>query len=403
VEFVISKNILGTKKDFIIQDDTFTVTSEYTDEWAVDGCSTLKSLDVVSIINKRSAPVITSEIHANAYSQLGVNKINWVHALGLNHFKRFVDTAREYAEKEQSFIKENNYYSDEFLTGRSVLFDLEDYSIDTLALRNHIKNTDVRNLKLLNEFRRQEKIKYTQTASVTGRLSVKSGPNILHLKREHRDILKSKHGSDGAIIQLDFKSLEPRILALVKQDNVPDDLYTDISDMCNNSIDRELAKKATLAIIYGMSRGNLNNLIRVNNSDEIFNHISDYFGIRNLHDALVNSIDDNGVIQNLYGRNIYTSANNDHLFVNYFTQSTGVDVSLLGFRQIIDNIKKEELTISPLFVLHDALILDVHKNSIKQLKNITKDGIIIPGFKQNRFPLDLSLFYKRTKNDTAPT
>jgi hypothetical protein len=397
VEFVISKNILGTKKDFIVQDDTFTVTSEYTDKWSVDGCSTLKSLDVVSIINKRSAPKITSEIHANAYSQLGVDKINWVHALGLGHFKRFVEATREYAEKEQKFIKENSYYSDEFLTGRSVLFDLEEYSIDTLALKNHIKDSDVRNLKLLNEFRRQEKINYTQTASITGRLSVSSGPNILHLKREHRNILQSKYGSDGAIIQLDFKSLEPRIIALIKQDDVPVDLYTDISNMCNNSIDRELAKKATLAIIYGMSRGNLGNLLRVSNSDEIFSHISEYFGIRHLHDALVNSIDDNGIIQNFYGRNIYTSADNDHLFVNYFTQSTGVDVSLLGFRQIIDNIKKEELTISPLFVLHDALILDVHKESIKQLKNITRDGIIIPGFKHNKFPLDLSLFYKRIK------
>lgn len=397
MEFVISKNILGTKKDIIVQEDAFTVTTEHTNGWAVDGCSTLKSLDMVSIMNNRKAPEITSETHANAYAQLGVDKINWVHALGIENFKRFVAETREYAEKEQKFIKENSYYSDELMTGRSVLFDLEEYTIDTLALKNHIKNSDVRNLKLLNEFRRQEKINYTQTASITGRLSVKSGPNILHLKREHRDILQSKYGSDGAVIQIDFKSLEPRILALVKQDDVPDDLYTDIASMCNNSIDRELAKKATLAIIYGMSRNNLNNLLRVGNSDEIFNHISEYFGIRQLRDALINSIDENGVIQNLYGRNIYTSADNDHLFVNYFTQSTGVDVSLLGFRQIIDSIKKEELTIHPLFVIHDALILDVHKNSIKQLKNITKDGIIIPGFKHNRFPLDLSLFYKRTK------
>ena len=397
MEFVISKNILGTKKDFIIQGDSFTVTTEQTDEWAVDGCSTLKSLDVVSIINKRNPPQITSEIHENAYSQLGVINVNWVHALGIENFKRFISKAREYVEKEQNFIKENSYYSEEFLTGRSVLFDLEEYTVDTLALKRQIKNADVRNLKLLNEFRRQEEIKYTQTASITGRLSIKSGPNILHLKRQHRDILQSKHGSDGAIIQLDFKSLEPRILALVKQDDVPDDLYTDISNMCNNSIDRELAKKATLAITYGMSRGNLNNLLQVNNSDEIFSHITEYFGIRHLHDALVNSVDDKCVIQNFYGRNIYIDADSDHLFVNYFTQSTGVDVSLLGFRQIIDIIKKEELTISPIFVLHDALILDVHKNSIKQLKNIIKDGIMIPGFKHNRFPLDLSLFYKKDK------
>jgi len=403
VEFTITKNVLGTKKDFVIDEESFTVTTEKSDNWSIDNCNSLKSLDVVSILNNRRAPTITSDIHEKAYRQLGIDNINWVLSLGIEHFKDYVDATRSYAQKELEFITKNPYYSEEFITGRSVLFDLEDYTTDTFALKRHLRNTDVRNLKLLNEFRRQEKIKYTQTASITGRLSVESGPNILHLKREHRDVLTSKHGTDGAVIQLDFKSLEPRILALVKQDDVPVDLYTDISKMCNNSIDRELAKKATLAIIYGMSRNNLRNLLRVENTDKIFDHISEYFGIRHLHDALSNSIVGEDKIQNLYGRNIYVDRENDHLFVNYFTQSTGVDVSLLGFRQIIDNIKKEELTISPLFVLHDALILDVHKNSIKQLKNITKDGIIIPGFKQNRFPLDLSLFYKRTKNDTAPT
>jgi DNA polymerase I-like protein with 3'-5' exonuclease and polymerase domains len=352
---------------------------------------------VVSIINNRRPPTITSELHEKAFEQLGVTNINWPLTLGIERFKEFIDQSRKYVSFEENFIIENEYYSGTFIDGRSVLFSLEDYLVDTIVLKRHLKNTDVRNLKLLNEFRRQEKIKYTQTASVTGRLSVASGPNILHLKREHRDILTSRHGTDGAIIQLDFKSLEPRILALIRQDDVPDDLYTDISTMCNNNIDRELAKKATLAIIYGMSRNNLGNLLRVGNANEIFNHISDYFGIRHLHDALLNSIDNSGLIQNFYGRNIYVDKESEHLLVNYFTQSTGVDVSLLGFRQIIDSIKKEELTISPLFVLHDALILDVHKNSIKHLKNMIKDGIMIPGFKQNKFPLDLSLFFKRTK------
>jgi hypothetical protein len=399
VEFIISKNVLGTLRDFIVVGDTFKSSAEQINYWSVDNCSTRKSLDVVSIINGHSVPTIVNELHEKAYTYLGITNPNWPLSLGKDRFKRYIEKVKKYAEKELKFIEKNPYYSEEFLTGRSVLFDLHDYSIDRLNLKRHLETTDVRNMKLLNEFRRQEKVIYSQTASVTGRLSVKSGPNILHLKREHRDILQSSFGQDGAILQIDFKSLEPRILALVKTDNVPDDLYTDISNMCENKIDRELAKKATLAIIYGMSRNNLSNLLRTGNSDEIFNHISEYFGIRHLHDALLNSIDDDSSphIQNFYGRNIYVDKSNDHLLVNYFTQSTGVDVSLLGFRQIIDDIKKEELTINPIFVLHDALILDVHKNSIKQLKNIIKDGIIIPGFKHNRFPLDLSLFYKRTK------
>ena len=399
MEFSVSKNALNTSYDFIVTDDTFTSTSEKHNNWSVDNCSTRKSLDVVSIINGRSVPTIVNELHDKAFDCLGITNPNWPLSLGKVHFKRYIEEVKEYAEKELKFIDKNTYYSEEFLTGRSVLFDLQDYTIDRFKLKRHLETTDVRNMKLLNEFRRQEKIVYTQTASVTGRLSIRSGPNILHLKREHRDILQSSYGDDGAVIQIDFKSLEPRILALIKTDNVPDDLYTDISNMCENKIDRNLAKKATLAIIYGMSRNNLSNLLRTGNSDEIFDHISEYFGIRHLHDALLSSIDDetNSHIQNFYGRNIYVDKTNDHLLVNYFTQSTGVDVSLLGFRQIIDNIKKEELTIKPLFVLHDALILDVHKNSIKQLKNIIRGGIMIPGFKQNRFPLDLSLFYKRTK------
>lgn len=231
---------------------------------------------------------------------------------------------------------------------------------------------------------------------MTGRLSIESGPNILHLKREHRDIFVSRFGEDGAILQVDFKSLEPRILALLQKDDVPNDIYTDIVKFIGKDIDRDLVKKATLATIYGMSRYNLATMLKVDNTKEIIEKINEYFGISLFQKSLSIDLAENKKIQNFYGRNIFVEQGNEHLLVNYFTQSTGVDVSLMGFNQIIDNIKKEELNIDPVFILHDALILDVHKDSVKQLKNIIQDGIIIPGFKNNRFPLELSLFYKRT-------
>ena len=343
MRFLISKNILGTNKDIIIDRDTFTTTLNNGSEWSVDGCSTLKSLDVVSIINNRTVPEISSDVHRNAYSQLGVDKINWVYALGIENFKYFIDKVSEYAEKEIKFIEENEYYSNEFIEGRSVLFELEDYRIDDNVLNSHIKNADIRNLKLLNGFKIKEKIKYSQISSITGRLSISSGPNILHLKREHRDIFKSKYGQDGAIVQIDFKSLEPRILSLIMRDNVPFDLYTEASSIFSEKINRDIIKRATLAIIYGMSKSNLKNILRVNNSEEIYDHIVDYFGIKNLQKVLLNSIEDSGIIENFYGRKIYVSKENSHLFVNYFTQSTGVDVSLLGFRKIIDEIKNKNL------------------------------------------------------------
>ena len=271
------------------------------------------------------------------------------------------------------------------------------------TLVHNKKTADVRNMKLLQSFAQNKEIKYSQSASVTGRISVSSGPNILHLKREHRNILVSRYGSDGAILQVDFKSLEPRILALLQKDNVPDDIYSDIVKFIGKDINRDLVKKATLATIYGMSRYNLATMLKVKDTKEIVEKINEYFGIPLFQKSLIIDLADNNKIQNFYGRNIFVDQGNEHLLVNYFTQSTGVDVSLVGFNQIIDNIKKEMLNIEPIFVLHDALILDVHKDIFKQLKNIVRDGIIVPGFKHNKFPLELSLFYKRIKNDTAHT
>ena len=190
---------------------------------------------------------------------------------------------------------------------------------------------------------------------------------------------------------------------MLQKDNVPNDIYSDIVSFIGKNIDRDLVKKATLATIYGMSRYNLATMLNIKDTKEIIEKINEYFGISLFQKSLIIDLAKNKKIQNFYGRNIFVEQGNEQLLVNYFTQSTGVDVSLVGFNQIIDNIKKQCLSIEPIFVLHDALILDVHKNSIKQLKNIIKGGIIIPGFNNNKFPLELSLFYKRIKNDTTLT
>ena len=197
--------------------------------------------------------------------------------------------------------------------------------------------------------------------------------------------------------------MEPRILALLQKDDVPDDIYSDIVKFIGKDINRDLVKKATLATIYGMSRYNLATMLKVKDTKEIVEKINEYFGIPLFQKSLIIDLADNNKIQNFYGRNIFVEQDNEHLLINYFTQSTGVDVSLIGFNKIIDDIKKEELNVDPIFIIHGALILEVHKDSVKQLKNIIRDGIIIPGFKHNKFPLELSLFYKKDKNDTTLT
>ncbi len=405
MKFLINKSVLGTENNFIISDDEFIVQNHNKDNiWTIDkNEESIKSITLISSLNLLKIPQIYTSTHQRQFEILGVKNPNWVLSLGKQNFKNYISKIKKYVSNEFSEINSNAYYSTTFIEGRQTLFKLSEPNICMETLARHKKAADVRNLKLLQSFADCKKTKYSQSSSVTGRLSVMSGPNILHLKREHRDILVSRYGKEGAIIQLDFKSLEPRILALLQKDNVPNDIYSDIVSFIGKNIDRDLVKKATLATIYGMSRYNLATMLNIKDTKEIIEKINEYFGISLFQKSLIIDLAKNKKIQNFYGRNIFVEQGNEHLLVNYFTQSTGVDVSLVGFNQIIDNIKKQDLSIEPIFVLHDALILDVHKNSIKQLKNIIKDGIIIPGFNNNKFPLELSLFYKRIKNDTTLT
>jgi hypothetical protein len=78
----------------------------------------------------------------------------------------------------------------------------------------------------------------------------------------------------------------------------------------------------------------------------------------------------------------------DHLLVNSYAQSTGVDVSLLGFKSIVDSLGSDG--IRPLFVLHDALILDVRGDRFEDVQKIT--SVEIPSF-STKFPIKLDKLY----------
>ena len=76
-----------------------------------------------------------------------------------------------------------------------------------------------------------------------------------------------------------------------------------------------------------------------------------------------------GKVCNKHGRYLELDDPQDHLFVNTFAQSTGVDVALLGFKSVMDRLGIDG--VRPLFVLHDALILDVRSDRLKDVENIS--------------------------------
>jgi len=273
-------------------------------------------------------------------------------------------------------------------------------------------------------------VEYTKTDTITGRLKVVSGPNILHLNKEYRSVLESRFGSDGSLVQLDYKSLEPRVLLVTNSikdslsslssnsyygslplieyslqhpelsTDFPPDIYTNIINELGlpDSVERDQIKKTTLSLLYGSTREAVTYHLKdkVENPGDLVDLVTEYFHLDQLRKELSDKYVKNGrrFIDNFYGRPIMCSDATPSLLVNYYIQSTAVDVALLGFAEIIKRIIATNTTdlFVPTLVLHDALILDVHNSAKHILPKLCKLGQTVPGFDGHKFYLDQQNF-----------
>lgn len=228
-------------------------------------------------------------------------------------------------------------------------------------------------------------IVYDRFATRTGRLTVASGPNILTLKKDHRKLLRSNFPS-GSICSLDFGALEARIILAEAGINPSDrDLYARISnDLFGGRIDRDTIKLAVISELYGSSKYALGARLGLagRKLDEFIESIQGYFKTADLRKRLKEEFIAIGQIRNRHGRFLDLDDPQDHLFVNTYAQSTGVDVALLGFKKVVDDLGSDG--VRPLFVLHDALILDVREDRLVDVKGMT--SVRVPGYDID-FPL----------------
>lgn len=190
-------------------------------------------------------------------------------------------------------------------------------------------------------------------------------------------------------MSLDFSALEARIV-LAEAGVMPrgDDIYTQVSsDLFGGSIPRDVIKVAVLAELYGASKSMLSNRLGMSGKklDTFVDSMRSYFRTDELKRRLKADFESTGFVHNRYGRPLtIDDASSDHLFVNTYAQSTGVDVSLLGFRSVLDRLGTDG--IRPLFVLHDALILDVREDRIADVSAVS--SATVPTYDAD-FPLKL--------------
>ncbi len=228
-------------------------------------------------------------------------------------------------------------------------------------------NIEDRWLKGCDENGITKEIKYSRTSTVTGRLKVISGPEILTINRTIRDNFLPLN-PENVLISIDFSALEPNI-SLVEQGLLPlEDPYTELvkKGWCQ---DRKEAKIMTMLSMY------MSDIDPIKNPKN-FLIKKFYFNFKIFSDVKKNK-------RNKYGRKLLTE--DENLFESHYVQSMGVDLTIDTFDAFVEDFKG---FFEPKYILHDALVGEC-KESMKDeillwFKNFEKNIYGVP------FPVKIS-------------
>ena len=374
--------------------------------WIIGKCSSnYNNVSELSKLNGKCFSFSPPKKYENILNEIlkkdkNVHKINWKNFMSEEDHKKWLSGLLQSAV---SVLNDKNdaYYQKIFRPSKSVLERLERSIINPPLLARFINEDQSNQRSVLKLFLSDKEgfapiPVYDQISSITGRLVVKSGADILRLKKEYRKILESKWGNKGKIFCLDFKSLEPRFaLSLVREVNNKD-VYEYIHRQIFKNLDlpRTAVKLFVIAVLYGMKANSVKNRFKkagLNENidfEEIIGKVKEIFEINQLAEKLVLEAKKVGYIKNYFGRLIKTNEeimNHPYSLVNYFIQSSCVDIAMLGFKSVVDLIDEGKMMIRPIFVQHDSIYLDVHENFEYALYDLKKTGSEIEEYDKTKF------------------
>ena len=408
MEFCIDKSILGTDFHFLCTPDGSQKLEELPKNIPIIGSEALKVMSVVLGLKLPNFPPVAYSKTLEGILDTQEN-VPWhlcmPEAIYQDSLKSYIQTL-----KNIFFELDTEYYDKYFCQSTEILENLNPVKIDRTKLIQHMAEASGQQKALLMSFQPTQgyanPICYSKHSSLTGRLTVKSGPQILLLKRDYRDIMVSRFGDQGSIVYIDYKSLEPRVLLVTNKlnditpsmGNVPLDLYEHMmNELClPDSISRDIVKTAVISELYGATKESLCRRLKdeVKYPMDFVEAVSEYFKIEEVREKLSAEYleNDREYITSFYGRPIYCENTPPSTLLNYYVQSTAVDVALLGFQQMKYKLATSGAIekIVPIFILHDALLLDVHNDLKHLLPKLAKVGNFIPKMGKNKFFLDIS-------------
>jgi hypothetical protein len=201
-----------------------------------------------------------------------------------------------------------------------------------------------------------EPVIYSNTKTVTGRLTVVSGPNVLTLPSDFKKKLRSRF-EGGKILQVDLIAAEPTVALNLAGKPPVEDPYLDVSrSIFNGEIAREVCKNTVLCSLYGQSKRNLSKKIPSNfNVDDVIERTKEHFAYESLLERIDRTTFRTDWIRNHYGRPIRMQERSEPLLVSYFLQSTAAEAALLAFSELYSRTKDHCV---PVCLIHDAMLID---------------------------------------------
>ena len=302
------------------------------------------------------------------------------------------ESFKDVASMSQTLLNSDvtGYYVDVYSMHRDVFLSLHDAFVDKHKILFHASNEENQTcLSALESCMPNSKgicnsIIYDIAGSVTGRMRILSGPNVLALKKQYRDIFVSKY-KNGSIISIDMSSFEPRVaLALANQTEMASqiDIYEKLASML--LVPRGVAKHAIIAMMFGASNHTLANILGTTERG-LLSELAELLEINKISKELSQQLSGLGYIKNHYGRPVFPSSNDDNVLYNNFVQSTAVDVSLIAFRSIINTLNNNDIKMCPIFLVHDCIYLDIHPDSIQYILNMVHQPMHIDGMQDIQF------------------
>lgn len=391
--FCIGSSVLGTEKNLSVTDEGFSWRDDVPlghwhltgnvkpdSDMCLDSAFKLARLDITC-----QPPAQFVKMMSAFSGSLAPNNVPWAKVMPRSAHKSF-------AEGLVSSVVGNlerlplGYLEGPWRSGTAVLGALQRPRVDEAAAQK-LLDDEVGNVHVVRTFLplddgRAQRVKYNRFGSLTGRLTVESGPGILTLKRSYRNLILPERGHK--LVSIDFAALEARIV-LYEAGKTCDvrDLYGSIA--AEMSLDRNLVKGAIISELYGMGKELLSKKLNIfgDELDSFVKKIKAYFNTAELVSRVKSRFIADGFITNRYGRPVFMDNPLSYVFMNYYAQSTGVDVTMLGFNTLLKQFDDEQLGCVPYYVLHDALIASVPEEHVERVKSI--DRVKVPGYVQPFF------------------